>query len=447
MTTNQEHVQWRESSFKAIIPFIVFVLFYFGFSLWTKDFSKVPMTVAFIISSATALILNHKEKLSKKIELFALGMGNKDIMIMCMIFILAGTFTATAKAVGGVDAAVLIAQHFIPSQFMVLGLFVISALISLAIGTSCGTIAAIVPIAVTISQTLGFNPAILLGATVGGAMFGDNMSLISDTKIAASRTQNVEIRDEMFYNLKIITIPAIICLILYSLPLFTSNVGVNLEQTVLSMDSYIKVAPYILLLVLGISGINVMFLLLFGTILNTIIGISYGMFDIFTAFAYIGDGTTSMANTIIVAMLAGGLLLLVRYNGGITYIIKSTEKWIKNKKTCEVGICFLVGIINLFTANNTVAIITSGSIVKELAQKYKVKAVRAASLMDTTSCCVQGMIPYGAQILIATALSASIGMTSFAILKGLFYPALMLFGLILSISRGIKDGQMDKPSE
>ncbi len=433
--TNQEHEQWRESSFKAIIPFIVFVLFYFGFSLWTKDFSKVPMTVAFIISSATALILNHKEKLSKKIELFALGMGNKDIMIMCLIFILAGAFTATAKAVGGVDSAVMIAQHFIPSQFMVLGLFVISALISLSIGTSCGTIAAIVPIAVTISQSLGFNPAILLGATVGGAMFGDNMSLISDTKIAASRTQNVEMRDEMFYNLKIITIPAILCLVLYSLPLFTTTGGTEIEHTILNIDSYIKVAPYILLLILGISGVNVMFLLLFGTILNTIIGISYGLFDIFTAFAYIGDGTTSMANTIIVAMLAGGLLLLVRYNGGITYIINSTEKWIKNKKTCEIGICFLVGIINLFTANNTVAIITSGTIVKELAEKYKVKAERAASLMDTTSCCVQGMIPYGAQILIATALSASIGMTSFAILKGLFYPALMLLGLIFSISR------------
>ena len=434
--SSQEHEQWRESSFKAIIPFIVFVLFYFGFSLWTRDFSKVPMTVAFIISSATALILNHREKLAKKIELFALGMGNKDIMIMCLIFILAGAFTATAKAVGGVDAAVMIAQHFIPSQFMVLGLFVISALISLAIGTSCGTIAAIVPISVSISQTLGFNPAILLGATVGGAMFGDNMSLISDTKIAASRTQNVEMRDEMFYNLKIITIPAILCLILYSLPLFTST-GNNavITQTVLSLDKCVKVAPYILLLVLGISGINVMFLLLFGTILNTIIGISYGIFDIFEAFAFIGDGTTSMANTLIVAMLAGGLLLLVRYNGGITYIIRATEKWIKNKKTCEIGICFLVGVINLFTANNTVAIITSGSIVKELAQKYKLKAERAASLMDTTSCCVQGFIPYGAQILIAAALSASIGMTSFAILKGLFYPALMLLGLIFSISR------------
>ena len=432
--TNPEHIQWRESSFKAIIPFIVFVIFYFGFSLCTKDFTKVPMTVAFIISSATALILNHKEKLSKKIELFALGMGNKDIMIMCLIFILAGAFTATAKAVGGVEAAVMIAQHFIPEQFMVLGLFIISALISLSIGTSCGTIAAIVPIAVSISQTLGFSPAILLGATVGGAMFGDNMSLISDTKIAASRTQNVEMRDEMLYNLKIITIPALLCIIIYSLPIFSASFSVSME-TALTLDNFIKVAPYVLLLVLGISGVNVMFLLLFGIILNTIIGMSYGMFDIFTAFSYIGEGTTSMANTIVVAMLAGGLLLLVRYNGGITYIIRETERWIKDKKTCEIGICFLVGIINLFTANNTVAIITSGSIARELSEKYGVKPVRAASLLDTTSCFVQGIIPYGAQILIAAALSASIGVSAFSILKGLFYPALMLLGLIFSISR------------
>lgn len=428
----EENIQWRESSFKAIIPFIVFVIFYFGFSLWTKDFSKVPMTVAFIISSATALILNHKEKLHKKIELFALGMGNKDIMIMCLIFILAGAFTASAQAVGGVEAAVNIAQHFIPAQFMVLGLFIISALISLSIGTSCGTIAAIVPIAVSISQTFGINPSFVLGATVGGAMFGDNMSLISDTKIAASRTQNVEMRDEMLYNLKIITIPAILCIILYSLPIFAStNSAVN--EVALSFQNYIKVSPYILLLILGISGVNVMFLLLFGTILNTIIGISYGMFNIFDAFGYIGDGTTAMAPTLIVAMLAGGMLLLVRYNGGITYIIQQTGKWIKNNKTCEIGICFLVGIINLFTANNTVAIITSGSIARELSEKYGVNPIRTASLLDTTSCVVQGMIPYGAQILIATNLAASIGVSSFLILKGMFYPLLMLFGLIGSV--------------
>lgn len=371
MSNTEENIQWRDSSFKAIIPFIVFVIFYFGFSLWTKDFSKVPMTVAFIISSATALILNHKEKLHKKIEIFALGMGNKDIMIMCLIFILAGAFTASATAVGGVEAAVDIAQQLIPARFMVLGLFVISALISLAIGTSCGTIAAIIPIAVSISQTFGINPSFVLGATVGGAMFGDNMSLISDTKIAASRTQNVEIRDEMFYNLKIITIPAILCLILYSLPIFASSNSAVSEIT-LNLQNYIKVSPYILLLILGISGVNVMFLLLFGTILNTIIGISYGMFNLFDAFGYIGDGTTSMASTLIVAMLAGGLLLMVRYNGGISYIIKETGRWIKDNKTCEMGICFLVGIINLFTANNTVAIITSGSIAKELSEKYGV---------------------------------------------------------------------------
>ena len=432
MNHNNEHIQWRESSFKAIIPFIVFVIFYFGFSLWTRDFSKVPMTVAFIISSATALILNHKEKLHKKIELFALGMGNKDIMIMCFIFILAGAFTASATAVGGVEAAVDIAQQLIPARFMVLGLFVISALISLAIGTSCGTIAAIVPIAVSISQTFGINPSFVLGATVGGAMFGDNMSLISDTKIAASRTQNVEIRDEMFYNLKIITVPAILCIILYSLPIFAST-NSSVAEFTLNFQNYVKVSPYILLLILGISGINVMFLLLLGTILNTIIGISYGMFNIFDAFGYIGDGTTSMAPTLIVAMLAGGLLLLVRYNGGITYIIKETGRWIKDNKTCEMGICFLVGIINLFTANNTVAIITSGSIAKELSEKYDVNPIRTASLLDTTSCVVQGMIPYGAQILIATNLASSIGVSSFMILKGMFYPALMFMGLVVSV--------------
>lgn len=430
----EQYEQWRESSFKALIPFIVFVVFYFGFSLWTRDFSRVPMTVAFIISSASALILNHREKLTKKIELFALGMGNKDIMIMCLIFILAGAFSATAQAVGGVEAAVNIAQNFVPARFMVLGIFIISALISLAIGTSCGTIAAIVPIATSISQAFGLNPAIVLGAVVGGAMFGDNMSLISDTKIAASRTQNVKIRDEMLFNLKIITLPAIICIIIYAV-LFSSMTVNAAAQTDLSIDNYIKVIPYILLLILGISGINVMFLLLFGIILNTVIGIAYGIFDIFEAFTFIGDGTTSMATTIIVAMLAGGLLLLVRYNGGISYIIKETEKWIKSKKTCEIGICFLVGVINLFTANNTVAIITSGSIAKELSLKHDLDPRRTASLLDTTSCCVQGVLPYGAQILIATSLAASISITPFELMKGMLYPALMFLGLIFSISR------------
>lgn len=429
---NPETEQWRESSKKALIPFIVFVFFYFGFSVATRDFSKVPMTVAFIISSSVALILNHKEKLNKKIEIFALGMGNKDIMIMCLVFILAGAFTATAQSVGAVDSAVAITQHFIPQQFMVSGLFVVSALISLAIGTSCGTIAAIVPIAVTLSQSLGLNPAVLLGATVGGAMFGDNMSLISDTTIASTRTQNVEMRDKMLCNLRIVIVPALVCTLLYMLPTFTTSTS-EIVPVVVGISDYIKVIPYILLLILGVSGINVMFLLLVGTILNTIIGISMGIFDIFGAFAHIGNGTISMANTLIVALLAGGMLQMVRWNGGITYIIKKTEFFIKTKRLCEFGICFLVGVINLFTANNTVAIITAGPIARELTQKYGVDPRRTASLLDTTSCCVQGMIPYGAQILIATSLASAAAISSFSIMKNLFYPVLMGFGLLVSL--------------
>ena len=432
LNKQKEYIQWRDSSFKALIPFIVFVIFYFGFSLWTRDFSKIPMTVAFIISSATALILNHKEKLSKKIELFALGMGNKDIMIMCLIFILAGAFTATAQAVGGVDSAVIIAQHFISAKFIISGLFVVSALISLSIGTSCGTIAAIVPIAVSLAQSMELSPAIVVGATVGGAMFGDNLSLISDTTIASTRTQNVEMRDKMLCNLKIVLIPALICTIIYTMPWFSSQ-NSSAAAIVPSIENYIKILPYILLLILGVAGINVMFLLLIGIVLNTVIGIMFGLFNIFDAFTYIGDGTISMATTLIVAMLAGGLLLLVRYNGGIAYIIEKTGLWIKGRKTCEIGICFLVGIINLFTANNTVAIITAGPIAKELSQKYGVCPKRTASLLDTVSCCVQGMIPYGAQILIATSLSASVSLSPFMIMKGLFYPWLMLLGVIVSI--------------
>ncbi|MCR5261806.1 MAG: Na+/H+ antiporter NhaC family protein [Candidatus Gastranaerophilales bacterium] len=432
-TNFKDTEQWREQSKKALIPFVVFIIFYFGFSVVTQDFSKVPMTVAFIISSAVALILNHKEKLNRKIEIFALGMGKKDIMIMCLVFIMAGAFTATAQAVGGVEAAVSIARHIVPPDFMISGLFVISALISLAIGTSCGTIAAVVPIAVALAQSLGLSPAVLLGAAVGGAMFGDNLSLISDTTIAATRTQNVEMRDKMICNLKIVLVPALLCALLYMLPIFASSNVNNVLAEPVSCDACIKVLPYILLLILGIAGINVMFLLLIGIILNTIIGIYYGIFDIFGAFAYIGDGTVSMATTLIVALLAGGMLQMVRWNGGITYIINKTESLITSKRHCELGICFLVGIINLFTANNTVAIITAGPIAKELTEKYGVDPKRTASLLDTTSCCVQGMLPYGAQILVATGLATSVSISSFSIIKCLYYPVLMGIGILVSL--------------
>ena len=425
---------WRQASGKALIPFVVFVIFYFGFALITRDFYKVPMTVAFLVSSAAALCLNRKEKLSRKIELFAFGMGHRDIMIMCLVFVLAGAFTATAKAVGGVEAAVAVARAFVPSQFMLSGLFVVSGCISLAMGTSCGTIAAMIPIAVSLSQNLGLDAHFAAGAVVGGAMFGDNLSLISDTTIAATRTQGVEMRDKMLCNLKIVALPALVCVCLYALPMFsTPTAGVVADTPALTVERWIKVLPYVFLFTLGLCGQNVMGLLFVGTILNLFIGCAYGNFSLLDAFSIVGDGTTEMAPTIIISLLAGGMLALVRYNGGIEFVIRATGKWIKSRRTCELGICFLTGLMNLFTANNTIAIITSGQLAKELGHRYDVNPKRIASLLDTTSCIVQGLIPYGAQILIATGLSTAVQLSSFDIVRGSFYPYLMTAGIFGSM--------------
>ena len=426
---------WRQASGKALIPFVVFVLFYFGFALITRDFYKVPMTVAFLVSSAAALCLNRKEKLSQKIELFAFGMGHRDIMIMCLVFVLAGAFTATAKAAGGVEAAVAVARAFIPSQFMLSGLFVVSGCISLAMGTSCGTIAAMIPIAVSLSQNLGLDAHFAAGAVVGGAMFGDNLSLISDTTIAATRTQGVEMRDKMLCNLKIVALPALVCVCLYALPMFSTPVAVVSETSALTVERWIKVLPYVFLFTLGLCVQNVMGLLFVGTILNLLIGCAYGNFSLLDAFTLIGDGTTEMAPTLIISLLAGGMLALVRYNGGIEFVISSTGRWIKSRRTCELGICFLTGLMNLFTANNTIAIITSGQLAKELGHRYGVDPKRIASLLDTTSCIVQGLLPYGAQILIATGLSTAVQLSAFDIVRGSFYPYLMAAGVVGRIWR------------
>ena len=418
----------------ALLPLGLFLILFIGSGIMTGDFYSMPVLVAFLFSSIAAFVMNRQQSFHEKVGIFCKGAGQESIMMMVMIFLLAGAFSGVAKAMGGVDATVQLSLSLLPPHLVVVGLFIIAGFISVSMGTSVGTITALTPVGLGVAQATGIDVALVVGAIVGGGMFGDNLSLISDTTIASTRTQNVEMRDKMICNLKIVILPAILCVLLYMLPTFTSEIT---KTAVLAPDiqAYIKIIPYILLLILGIMGINVMFLLLAGTILNTIIGISFGLFDIWGAFSFIGDGTTSMANTIIVALLAGGLLCMVRYNGGISYIINKTQYLIKNKKSCEFGITFLVGIINLFTANNTVAIITAGPIAKELSIKYGVDPKRTASLLDTTSCCVQGIIPYGAQILIATSLAASISISSFSIMKGLFYPALMGMGLLISLIR------------
>ncbi|MBR1945664.1 MAG: Na+/H+ antiporter NhaC family protein, partial [Alphaproteobacteria bacterium] len=362
-----------------VLPFLSLALFCISFYMMARDMAQMPMTVAFIVASAVAVATDRQKKIQDKINTFAEGMGQRDIMVMVAIFILAGAFTATAQAVGSVNAAVKIACAFVSQDYMTAGLFVISALVSLAIGTSCGTIAAMIPIAVSLAQTLGLDAGLVSGAVVGGSMFGDNMSVISDTTIAATGTQKVAMRDKTIYNFKIVIAPALISVLLY---LFLSGrAGQAYRPDAVDMVDCVKIVPYLFLLFLGIKGVNVLLVLCAGIGLNVVIGLTTGMFAVPQAVALIGKGTLNMAETVIIAMLAGGLLETVRRGGGLDYLVKATDRMMTSVRSCELGICLLTAFTNLFTANNTVAILTVGPVAKEISDKKGLNPKRVASLL------------------------------------------------------------------
>ena len=425
----------RGPRLRALIPFGVFLVFYMGLSIVSGDFYRVPMTVAFLVASASALVLNHKASLKSKIDLFAHGMGDINIMTMCLIFVLAGAFAETARRMGAVDSTIQIALSFIPPHLMLCGLFMVACFISLAIGTSVGTIMALTPIALGVTQTLGISGGLCLGAVVGGAMFGDNLSMISDTTIAATRTQGIEMREKFTANLHVAAPAAIVTVILY---IILSHTGEPMAGRHLTLKMFLDVIPYLCILVLALTGLNVMALLMLGTLLAGVIGIINGSFSFWEFLAAAGVGARSMADTLIVAILAGGLLKVIRYNGGIEYLMKKIERLIRGRRSCEFGIALLVGVVNVFTANNTVAIVIAGPIAKDLAKRYEVSPARSASILDTTSCIVQGMIPYGAQILSAVGLAGAAAVSASEVMKFLCYPyvlALFLTGSILLAGR------------
>ena len=425
----------RGPRLRALIPFGVFLVFYMGLSIVSGDFYRVPMTVAFLVASASALVLNHKASLKSKIDLFAHGMGDINIMTMCLIFVLAGAFAETARRMGAVDSTIQIALSFIPPHLMLCGLFMVACFISLAIGTSVGTIVALTPIALGVTQTLGISGGLCLGAVVGGAMFGDNLSMISDTTIAATRTQGIEMREKFTANLHVAAPAAIVTVILY---IILSHTGEPMAGRHLTLKMFLDVIPYLCILVLALTGLNVMALLMLGTLLAGVIGIINGSFSFWEFLAAAGVGARSMADTLIVAILAGGLLKVIRYNGGIEYLMKKIERLIPGRRSCEFGIALLVGVVNVFTANNTVAIVIAGPIAKDLAKRYEVSPARSASILDTTSCIVQGMIPYGAQILSAVGLAGAAAVSASEVMKFLCYPyvlALFLTGSILLAGR------------
>ena len=426
--------QEREPRFSALIPFGVFLVFYLGLSIRAGDFYSVPMPVAFLIASASAMLINRKVPLERKVEIFAGGMGESNIMLMCLIFILAGAFAATAKAMGAVDSTVLIARHLIPGNLLLAGFFLVSCFISLAIGTSCGTIAALTPIGCGLAAAAGYAPELMLGTVIGGAMFGDNMSMISDTTIAAVRTQQVGMRDKFLMNLKIALPAAGVVLLIY---LFSGK-GANVsggELAPVTWKHILLVLPYVLVLAGALLGFNVMSLLFCGTAASAVIGMLAGDLSIKTVLLEAGKGTLGMSETLIVAILSGGLLCVIRHNGGICYLIGRIEKAVSGKRGCEAGVALLVAMVNLFTANNTVAIVIAGPIARDLSVKYHCDPRRIASILDATSCVVQGMIPYGAQILIAIGVATNAGLeiSSLSLISTLYYPMFLALALALSI--------------
>ncbi len=416
----------------ALLPFLVFLVFYLGLSLWAHDFYKVPMPIAFVVASAAALFLNLRRSLSDKVDTYAAGMGDPNIMIMCLIFILAGAFATIAKGMGAVNAAVEIAQALIPSNLMLAGFFLIACFISLAIGTSCGTIAALTPIAVGLVEPMQINPGLMIAAVVGGAMFGDNLSVISDTTIAATRTQGVAMRDKLIQNSRIAIPPAIVALVVYAL---AGKSGAAFTAPAITWNHILLVTPYILILVLAFLGMNVMLLLFSGSLLAAIIGNCLGKFDFWAGLKFVGDGTLGMSETLIVAILAGGLLGTIRQNGGIQWVMEKIEGAVRGTRGCELGIWLLVSAVNFITANNTVAIVVAGPIAKDLSDRFHCRSERVASILDTGSCIVQGLIPYGAQILIAVGLAKTAGfeISGLQIISHLYYQAFLAIAVLVWI--------------
>lgn len=410
---------------KAISPLLVFILFYLATSIVVGDFYKIPIIVGFLVSCVYGIIISTGRPLAKRIDTFSQGAGSQQIIQMIWIFVFAGAFASSAKAIGCIDATVNLTLYFLPANMLLAGLFIAACFVSLSVGTSVGTIVTLVPIAAGVAQQTGFSQEMIVAVVVGGAFFGDNLSFISDTTIVATSSQGCRLSDKFKANILIVLPAAMAILLLYII------IGADKMPPVMPHEiEPIKVLPYLTVLLAALYGLNVMVVLAIGIALTGAIGIINGDYDIFGWFSSINTGVTSMGELIIVTMLAGGLLALIKGNGGIDFIIHTLIKGIKSKRGAEFAIVTLVGIVDICTANNTVAILTVGGLVRRVSERYGIDPRRAASLLDTASCCVQGIIPYGAQILMAAGLSSVAPM---GILAYLYYPYCLLAMLVIAI--------------
>ena len=418
--------QTKKGNAFALLPILVFLLVFLGGGILFNDFYAMPAVVAFMIALFVAFLQNKKMSFAEKITEIAKGAGDENIITMCLIFLCAGAFSGSVTAAGGVESTVNFGLSILPVSMAVVGLFIIACFISVAMGTSVGTITALAPIATGIAAKTGFSPAICIGAVLCGAMFGDNLSMISDTTIAAVKTQGCQMKDKFKENFLIVLPAAILTIILLY---FLSRNGGKADIGDLSYNLW-QVLPYIFVLIGALVGLNVFIVLLGGTALSLIVGVSLGTILPGDIFKVVGTGVTSMYDITVISILVACIIALVKKNGGIDFILYIIHKCIRGKKGAELGISGLALFTDACTANNTVAIVIAGPIAKEISEDYEISPRRSASLLDIFSSVGQGLIPYGAQMLTAATLS---GITPFHILPYAIYPTLMAISAILFI--------------
>lgn len=420
--------KWYHSKGWALMPLAVFFLLYVLTFIFTGDLYQMPVSVAFMTASMAAVLYSKGGSLTNRITQFCRGAANETIMLMVVIFILAGAFAGTAKAMGAVDATVNMMLYLLPQQTILASVFIAACFISMAMGTSTGTIAALAPIAVGVSSQAGIDLPLMLGIVIGGAMFGDNLSYISDTTIVATRTQGCQMKDKFKVNIRIVfpVIIFVLAIYIYQGLELTTNSSVSLQDV-----EWLKVLPYLIVLIAALAGMNVMVVLALGVVLSGIIGLITGGFGVWDWTAAMSQGiVVDMGELIIVSLMAGGMFELIRFNGGVDWLISKMTRNIKSKRSAEFSIAGLVSLTNLCTANNTIALIISGPIAKNISDKFNLDNRKIASLLDTFSCFVQGLIPYGAQLLIAAGLA---NVSPMEIVPYLYYPLLIGIAAIVSI--------------
>ncbi len=410
--------------FLALSPLIVFVVLYLVLSLVAGDFSSVPLTVVFLISSVYAVATSTKFSLKERIDIYGQGVSTPNLLLMLWIYVLAGAFSQSAKGMGAIDTTVNLALNILPPSMILPGLFVTACFISISIGTSVGTVVTLVPIAAGIATQTNSNVALLTAVIVGGAYFGDNLSFISDTTVVATQTQGVRMKDKFKVNLMIVVPAVVVVLAVYAFMGFGMQAPTHVGQTDL-----LKVIPYLAVLVTAVCGLNVMAVLVLGIALCGIIGVLGGSYDFYGWLNALGNGIVGMGELIIIAMMAGGMLEIIKVNGGIDYIIEKLSGRIRGKRGAEFSIAALVSLVNICTANNTVAILTVGNIAKQISEKFGIDPRKTASILDTFSCTIQGIIPYGVQILLAAGLAH---VQPVDIIPYLYYP--FAIGIAASLS-------------